>query len=50
MDDGMDDSMDDSTDFYRWMQKQADALRRRAGDELDWDGLADERNRQNAHR
>ena len=30
------------TDFYRWTQAQADALRRRAANEIDWDRLAEE--------
>lgn len=34
--------MDDIPDFYRWTQEQADALRRRAGNALDWDGVAEE--------
>jgi len=34
--------MDDITEFYAWTRQQADALRRRAGDEIDWDAVADE--------
>lgn len=34
--------MDDITDFYAWTREQADALRRRASNELDWDNLAEE--------
>ncbi len=30
------------TDVYEWTKEQADALRRRATNELDWDNLADE--------
>lgn len=29
-------------DYWAWTQKQADALRRRSGNELDWDLLAQE--------
>ena len=29
-------------DFYSWTQRQADALRRRSGNEIDWDNLAEE--------
>lgn len=29
-------------DYWTWTQKQADALRRRSGNELDWDLLAQE--------
>jgi hypothetical protein len=29
-------------DFYSWALAQADAARRRAGNELDWDGVAEE--------
>jgi len=34
--------MDDITEFYASTRQQADALRRRAGDEIDWDAVADE--------
>jgi Domain of unknown function DUF29 len=30
------------TDVYEWTKEQADALRRRATNELDWDNLAEE--------
>ncbi len=30
------------TDLYEWTKEQADALRRRAANELDWDNLAEE--------
>ncbi len=30
------------TDVYEWTKEQADALRRRAANELDWDNLAEE--------
>lgn len=30
------------TDLYEWTKTQADALRRRASNELDWDNLAEE--------
>ena len=30
------------SDVYEWTKEQADALRRRAADELDWDNLAEE--------
>ena len=30
------------TDFYDWTKAQADTLRRRAANELDWDNLAEE--------
>ena len=30
------------TDLYEWTRAQADALRRRASNELDWDNLAEE--------
>ena len=30
------------TDLYAWTKAQADALRRRASNELDWDNLAEE--------
>ncbi|HEY3623009.1 MAG TPA: DUF29 family protein [Roseiarcus sp.] len=30
------------TDLYQWTIEQADALRRRAGNELDYDNLAEE--------
>ncbi len=30
------------TNVYEWTKEQADALRRRATNELDWDNLADE--------
>ena len=30
------------TDLYEWTSAQADALRRRASNELDWDNLAEE--------
>jgi hypothetical protein len=29
-------------DFYTWTRQQADALRRRSGNELDWENLAEE--------
>ena len=29
-------------DFYSWTQRQADALRRRSGNEIDWDNLVEE--------
>lgn len=31
-----------AADYWAWTQKQADALRRRSGNELDWDLLAQE--------
>lgn len=30
------------SDLYEWTREQADALRRRAANELDWDNLAEE--------
>jgi hypothetical protein len=30
------------SDLYEWTKAQADALRRRAADEVDWDNVADE--------
>ena len=30
------------SDLYEWTKAQADALRRRASNELDWDNLAEE--------
>jgi Domain of unknown function DUF29 len=30
------------TDIYAWAMRQAEALRRRSGNELDWDNLAEE--------
>jgi hypothetical protein len=30
------------SDLYDWTKKQADALRRRTANELDWDNLAEE--------
>jgi hypothetical protein len=33
---------DYDTDLYAWTKAQADALRRRASNELDWDNLAEE--------
>ena len=29
-------------DFYSWAQRQADALRHRSGNEIDWDNVAEE--------
>jgi len=34
--------MDDITDFHAWSLRQAEALRRRAGNEIDWDNVAGE--------
>ena len=31
-----------NTDVYEWTKEQADALRRGAANELDWDNLAEE--------
>ena len=33
--------MDDITDFYAWTREQANALRRGASNEIDWDNLAE---------
>jgi Domain of unknown function DUF29 len=34
--------MNYDADFYAWTKAQADALRRRAANEVDWDNLAEE--------
>jgi hypothetical protein len=34
--------MDYESDLHAWTKEQADALRRRAANELDWDNLAEE--------
>jgi len=34
--------MDDITDFYAWTRQQAEALRRRASNEVDWANVAEE--------
>jgi hypothetical protein len=35
-------AMNYDADFYAWTKAQADALRRRAANEVDWDNLAEE--------
>jgi Domain of unknown function DUF29 len=35
-------AMNYDADFYAWTKQQADALRRRAANEVDWDNLAEE--------
>jgi len=38
----MSTTVDYETDLYAWTQRQADALRRRAGNEIDYENIAEE--------